>query len=54
MSGCCHTHDAPTTVRLRRILIFVLILNAGMFGVEMADALDFLGDAATYGITLCL
>ena len=66
MSGCCHTHDAPTTVRLRRILIFVLILNAGMVGVEMvaglaaksvslqSDALDFLGDAATYGITLCL
>ena len=66
MNGCCHTHDAPTTVRLRRILIFVLILNAGMFGVEMvaglaaksvslqSDALDFLGDAATYGITLCV
>ena len=66
MSGCCHTHDVPTTVRLRRILIFVLILNAGMFGVEMvaglaaksvslqAGALDFLGDAATYGITLCV
>jgi Co/Zn/Cd efflux system component len=66
MSGCCHTHDAPTTVRLRRILIFVLILNAGIFGVEMvaglaaksvslqSDALDFLGDAATYGITLCV
>ena len=66
MSSCCHTHDAPTTVRLRRTLIYVLILNAGMFGVEMvaglaaksvslqSDALDFLGDAATYGITLCV
>ena len=64
MSGCCHTHDAPTTARLRRVLITVMIVNASMFGVEIfaglaaksvslqADALDFLGDAATYGITL--
>lgn len=64
MSGCCQHHDAPTTARLRRILIIVLIINAGMFGVEIfagfaaksvalqADALDFLGDAATYAITL--
>lgn len=64
MSGCCHHHDAPTTARLRRVLIIVLIVNAAMFGVEIvagiaaqsvslqADALDFLGDAATYGITL--
>lgn len=64
MSGCCHHHDAPTTARLRRVLILVLIINAGMFAVEIfaglaaqsvslqADALDFLGDAATYAITL--
>ena len=64
MSGHCHHHDAPTTTRLRRVLIVVLIVNAAMFGVEIfagiaaqsvslqADALDFLGDAATYGITL--
>ncbi len=64
MSGHCHHHDAPTTTRLRRILIIVLIVNAAMFGVEIfagvaaksvslqADALDFLGDAATYAITL--
>lgn len=64
MSGCCHHHDAPTTARLRRTLIIVLIVNAAMFAVEIvagfaaqsvslqADALDFLGDAATYGITL--
>ena len=64
MSDHCHHHDAPTTARLRRILIVVLIINAGMFGVEIfagfaaksvslqADALDFLGNAATYAITL--
>lgn len=64
MSGCCHHHDTPTTARLRRTLIIVLIVNAAMFAVEIvagfaaqsvslqADALDFLGDAATYGITL--
>jgi Co/Zn/Cd efflux system component len=64
MSNHCHHHDAPTTARLRRILIVVLIINAGMFGVEIfagfaaksvslqADALDFLGNAATYAITL--
>jgi len=49
---------------MRQALIIVLIINAGMFGVEMsagiaaksvslqADAIDFLGDAATYAITL--
>jgi Co/Zn/Cd efflux system component len=64
MSGHCHHHDAPTTARLRRVLIIVLVVNAAMFGVEIfagiaaqsvslqADALDFLGDAATYAITL--
>ncbi len=64
MSGSCHHHDVPTTARLRRVLIVVLVINAGMFAVEIfaglaaksvslqADALDFLGDAATYAITL--
>jgi len=63
--GGCHDHrDAPVTARMRRALIVALVINAGMFGVEItaglaaqsvslqADALDFLGDAATYGITL--
>lgn len=66
MSCCHHQHDAPTTTRLRRILVIVLIVNAVMFGVEMtagiaarsvalqADAIDFLGDAATYAITLAV
>ncbi len=51
---------------MRRILVVVLIVNAVMFGVEMtagiaaksvslqADAIDFLGDAATYAITLAV
>jgi Co/Zn/Cd efflux system component len=48
----------------RRVLWTVLIINAAMFGVEVisgviaksvalqADALDFLGDAANYGIAI--
>ena len=48
----------------RRALWIALAVNAGMFGVEMvagsaadshalqADALDFLGDAANYAISL--
>ncbi len=64
MSSCCDHLDAPATERMRRVLIAALVINAGMFGVEItaglaaqsvalqADALDFLGDAATYGITL--
>lgn len=50
--------------RYRRILWTVLLINAAMFAVEiasgiysgsqslLADALDFLGDAANYGISL--
>lgn len=50
--------------RWRRILWIALIVNAAMFGVEIvmgvaadsralqADALDFLGDAANYAISL--
>jgi Co/Zn/Cd efflux system component len=49
---------------LRRVLWIALLANFAMFGVELiaswwsgsvslqADALDFLGDAANYGITL--
>jgi len=51
---------------MRRILYVVLIVNVGMFAVELAaglaaqsvslqaDAIDFLGDAATYAITLAV
>jgi len=50
--------------RARTVLWLALVLNAAMFAVEIgaglaaksvalqADALDFLGDAATYGISL--
>jgi len=67
MTGCCD-HDideeALKVTAFRRILWAVLVINASMFVVEFssafvassvalqADALDFLGDAATYGITL--
>jgi cation diffusion facilitator family transporter len=66
MSGCCG-HDAKfegASSDYKRRLWIVIALNATMFGVEMtaghvaksqalqADALDFLGDALTYGISL--
>lgn len=68
MSGCCFDspdgrHDAPDP-RFRRVLWTVLAINATMFAVEMvsglfahstslqADALDFLGDSASYALTL--
>jgi len=59
----CASGDA-TSPRYRRILWVALMVNAVMFGVELiggvssgssalqADALDFLGDAANYGISL--
>jgi Co/Zn/Cd efflux system component len=67
MAGCCH-HDHCESARAdgtyRRVLWAALAINAVMFGVEgaagilsgsvalKADALDFLGDAANYGISL--
>ena len=65
-ASCCnHAPDAHRAdVGFRRVLWTVLIINAGMFGVEVAagitagsaslqaDALDFLGDAANYSISL--
>lgn len=62
---CCHTPtDAGNDPRYRRVLWLVMAINAAMFVVEivagvsaqsaslLADALDFLGDTATYGISL--
>jgi Co/Zn/Cd efflux system component len=63
---CCdHCHEpAQTGPTPRRVLWIALALNAGMFGVEIgaglaagsaslqADALDFLGDAANYAVSL--
>lgn len=68
MSGCCGsdvTFEGMSDAYKRRLWI-VIALNATMFVVEMAagrlagsqalqaDALDFLGDAATYGISLAV
>lgn len=62
---CCGPAIDPTpTPGWRRALWLALAINAVMFGVELiagalsgsralqADALDFLGDAANYGISL--
>jgi len=66
--GCCHGHDHAHGPRAdgpyRSILWIALALNAAMFVVEigagvaagsvslLADALDFLGDAANYAVSL--
>ena len=64
---CCGSGAGKSALndpRWRRILWIALIVNAAMFGVEIvmgaaadsralqADALDFLGDAANYAISL--
>jgi len=63
-SGGCSTDRPPVDRRYRRILWIALWVNFLMFGVEiaggwaagsvalLADAVDFLGDAANYGISL--
>lgn len=68
MASCCGenvTFDGMSVAYKRRLWI-VIALNATMFAVEMiagrlsgsqalqADALDFLGDAMTYGISLAV
>ena len=70
MSACCHEHGpAPgsdVTLAQRRALWAALIINAVMFVAEMtgaffsqsvglqADAVDFFGDAANYGLSLAV
>lgn len=68
MAGCCNEQPAMdnTTPAYRRVLWTVIGLNLGMFAVEMfaglkgqslalqADALDFLGDGLTYGLSLAV
>jgi Co/Zn/Cd efflux system component len=61
---CCAPTTPPRDDRYRRIIIAALVINAGMFAVEVvaglaagsvalqADALDFLSDAANYAISL--
>ncbi|VTU32447.1 cation transporter [Variovorax sp. PBL-E5] len=65
----CHDHEhlsAADTPRYRRVLWIALALNAAMFAIEigggfrsgsvslLADAIDFFGDAANYGVTLAV
>ena len=68
MSACsdCKTSFDGMSAEYRRRLWWVIAINASMFFVEMgggalagsqavqADALDFIGDALTYGITLAV
>lgn len=62
--GHCPGDDPNRTPRYRRVLWTVLAINAAMFATEIAagmfagsaslqaDALDFLGDAANYALSL--
>lgn len=64
--SCCHPAPPAATqsARYRRVLWAALFINAAMFAVEvagglhagsvslLADAVDFFGDAANYGLAL--
>lgn len=68
MSACCTGSCSPSTPppdgRYRKVLWAALAINGVMFGVELsaslaagsvallADSVDFLGDAANYGVSL--
>lgn len=70
MSGCCGGCEAPdmseSSAPFKRALWAVIAINATMFVVEIvagslagsqalkADALDFAGDTATYGLSLAV
>jgi Co/Zn/Cd efflux system component len=69
MAGCCNTETAAfdgMSADYKRRLWAVIAINAVMFAVEMgaghwagsqalkADALDFFGDALTYGVSLAV
>ncbi len=68
MAGCCGSEAKfeGLSAEYKKRLWIVIALNATMFAVEMsaghlagsqalqADALDFLGDATTYGISLAV
>lgn len=64
-ASCCETKEFDgMSAGFRRALVAVIIINGGMFVVEMlagaaahsqalkADALDFLADSATYALSL--
>lgn len=62
----CHARAAATAPGYRRVLWIALAVNALMFAAEiaaglrsgsvslLADAIDFFGDAANYGLTLAV
>ena len=62
--GCAPTSPGPQSPRYRRVLWWALGINLAMFVVEvvaglkadsvslLADAVDFFGDAANYGVSL--
>lgn len=66
MAGCCggHSNFDGMSKDYKRILWWIIAINGAMFLIEMsagigaqsqalqADALDFLGDTLTYGISL--
>lgn len=69
MAGCCESGCSPRAAvspRYRRALWIALVVNAAMFVVEiigglkagsvslLADAADFAGDAANYGLSLAV
>ena len=69
MSATCGNHcsnDNASNPRYRKILWIALIINLAMFGIEigagfksgstslLADAIDFFGDAANYGVSLAV
>ena len=63
-SSCWNCTAATRSPRYRRVLWVALVINAAMFAVEigggmqagsvslLADAVDFFGDAANYGLAL--
>ena len=65
-ASACGSEMAKADPRWRRVLWVALIVNAAMFLVEMvagaaadsralqADALDFLGDAGNYAVSLAV
>ena len=64
--SCCAAPPPSADPRYRRVLWIALVVNAAMFGVEvlaglgsgsvslLADAIDFFGDAANYGLSLAV
>ena len=64
--GHSHNNNNANSPRYRKILWAALIINLAMFGVEigagfksgstslLADAIDFFGDAANYGVSLAV